>query len=92
MRGLEFKVDVDNAGGISQNAAIGTEGFGIFYNPNDLSQVMLAFDDKGGTPEDNHDDLLVRLTLSAPEPSVWAFMILGFAGLAMMRRRSRALA
>jgi PEP-CTERM motif len=92
LAGLGFQVDVDNSPG-SQNAAIGQPGFGIFYNPNDLSKVMLAFDDHGANPEDNHDDLEVRLAITTvPEPATWALMILAFAGLAFVRRRTLAAA
>jgi len=85
---MRFVVDVDNTGG-SQNAGVGTSGFGIFFNPNDLSTIMLAFDDNGANPEDNHDDLLIRVAF-VPEPATWAFMILGFAGLGLARRRRLA--
>jgi hypothetical protein len=63
-----------------------TEPLGIFFNPGDNSSIVLAFDD-GAQVDDNHDDLLIRVSF-VPEPAAWAFMILGFAGLAMARRRS----
>jgi hypothetical protein len=88
LAGLEFRVDVDNTGG-SQNALMGSGGFGMFFKPGDLSEVILAFDDDGANPEDNHDDFLVRVAF-VPEPATWAFMILGFAGLGFARRRRLA--
>jgi len=69
------------------SAAYGATGFGIFYNHGSVNDMVFAFDDHGAAPEDNHDDLLVRVTF-VPEPATWGLMILGFAGLAMARRRS----
>lgn len=43
------------------------------------------------TDDDNHDDLVLRLTVTAvPEPAAWAMMIGGFGliGTALRRRRS----
>lgn len=65
----------------------GQVGMGIFYNAGSITDFVLAFDDHGAAPEDNHDDLLVRVSI-LPEPAAWAFMILGFAGLALARRRA----
>jgi hypothetical protein len=50
-------------------------------------------DDNRINPDDNHDDFIVRATISAvPEASTWAMMIAGFAvvGLAVRRRSQSA--
>lgn len=74
--------------------AIGTQQFGIFlpdgFQPGDTysSRVLyLGFDDTGAGPDDNHDDLILRVSV-VPEPSTWAMLIAGFGlvGLAIRRR------
>jgi PEP-CTERM motif len=47
----------------------------------------------GGASDDNHDDFIVRATVSPiPEPATWAMMVggVGIAGMAMRRRRRTA--
>ena len=54
---------------------------------------VIAFDDGGGTGADgDYDDLVVRFNVTAvPEPTTWAMMLLGFAGIGFLayRRRSK---
>lgn len=54
---------------------------------------VIAFDDGGGTGADgDYDDIVVRFNVTAvPEPTTWAMMLLGFAGIGLLayRRRSK---
>lgn len=85
------------------NSAIGASnfGFGIYlptvlglgsYTYND-DEIYLGFDDHGGSPEDNHDDLIILAKVSAvPEASTWAMLIAGFVTVgAALRRRTSSL-
>lgn len=83
-------------GGLDQ--AIGTMAFGIFYDPRRVaggtfsSRVLyLGLDDFGAGPDDNHDDLIIRVSI-VPEPATWAMLITGFGlvGFAMRRRKTTA--
>lgn len=63
------------------------DGVPTSFNAGDT--VVLAFDDDGAGPDDNHDDLIIvaRISSVIPEPATWGLMILGFAGLATASRR-----
>jgi hypothetical protein len=75
---------------------IGTQQFGIFI-PAGLSAgdvfksrvLYLGFDDTGAGPDDNHDDIILRVTL-VPEPATWAMLIAGFGlvGFSLRRRKT----
>ena len=81
------------------SATIGQEGFGIFLPANAVSgggytTLFLGYDDQRSLltpPDDNHDDFMVRMTVTAiPEPATWAMLIGGFGLVgAAMRRRSQ---
>ncbi|MFN3591077.1 MAG: PEPxxWA-CTERM sorting domain-containing protein [Thermaurantiacus sp.] len=75
---------------------IGTEQFGIFlpagFARGDTwsSRVLyLGFDDTGAGPDDNHDDLIIRVSI-VPEPATWAMLIAGFGlvGFSLRRRKT----
>jgi len=53
---------------------------------------VIAFDDGGSPADADYDDLVVRFNVSAvPEPTTWAMMLLGFAGIGFLayRRKSK---
>ena len=87
--------------GPGANATVGDDGFGIFLGANDVSGLMtnvfyLGYDDQITNIDDNHDDMIIRVTVSpaVPEPGTWAMMLLGFGavGFAIRRRRAPVLA
>lgn len=78
------------------NATVGDDGFGIFLGANDFSGMLtnvfyIGYDDQVTGQDDNHDDLILRVTVSpaVPEPATWAMMLLGFGAAGFMLRRRR---
>ena len=88
-----------NAQGLGRtaNGAGGSGGFAVFLpsaGTGSFSSNVIYFgydDDNLQNPDDNHDDMIIRATISAvPEASTWAMMIAGFAAVGMtVRRRSQ---
>ena len=83
-----------SSGGVT--ATIGQDGFGIFLGPNQISgqsvsTFYLGYDDQINNQDDNHDDFILRATVfgPVPEPTTWAMMLIGFAGVGYSMRRSR---
>ena len=56
--------------------------------------IWIGYDDQINNADDNHDDFIIRLTVTpVPEPATWAMMIGGFGllGAALRRRRTAAM-
>lgn len=90
-------LNFSSVGGV--NATVGNDGFGIFLTQSGgfMGNVFyLGFDDQITGQDDNHDDLVIRATVSqaVPEPATWAMMLMGFGvvGFSMRRRRNGGLA
>ena len=83
------------SGSAGDDAYIGDAGFGVFLprdasSPYNASVLYFGYDDQITETDDNHDDFIIRATLSAiPEPATWMTMILGFGLVGAAMRRSR---
>ena len=101
---LNFAFGANQATSSVANGSNNTPGsnqpnfFISFYNSsNQLGQWgsgnsgIIAFDDGGAGPDKDFDDLIVKFQYVAavPEPSTWAMMLLGFAGVGFFAYRRK---
>jgi hypothetical protein len=56
----------------------------------DGNTAWLLWDDSGASFDDNHDDLIIRLTYRVPEPATLGLLGLGLLGVGAVRRKRRA--
>jgi hypothetical protein len=77
-------------------ATVGQDGFAIFLGPNQTSgqnvtTFYFGYDDEINNQDDNHDDFIVKATVSGPvpEPATWAMFVSGFGLVGWMIRRRR---
>jgi hypothetical protein len=92
LSGTTLQFDSRDASGV-QNAAVGASPFGIFVDKSKSKHTVLflAFDDQIQNDDDNHDDFVVRMEVSAvPLPAAGWLLVAGLGGLVAMRKRKSA--
>lgn len=76
--GIGFRVFDNNGIADRKDALAGDGGFGVFYNlanfasTNSFSQLLLGYDDNGAGPDDNHDDMIIRVVFTPRQQDVTA--------------------
>ncbi len=71
---------------------LGTFNFGIFAgSESGLTRFFIGFDDGGAGPDDNHDDIVLRVDVSpVPLPAAGWMLLAGVGGMAAVKRRRKA--
>ncbi|MDX1590200.1 MAG: PEP-CTERM sorting domain-containing protein [Oleiphilaceae bacterium] len=79
-------IDIHN----EDNDASEVPNFQTFWEAGSNS-LIVALDDFGAGPDDNHDDMIIRITASkVPEPGTMALLGLGLAAMGVSLRRRQS--
>ena len=76
----------DSGGAAGPNFFVSCDSGAVLTN---CDSIVLWLDDGGAGPDDNHDDMAIRITARLPEPSSMALLGLGLFGLGIAGLRKR---
>jgi hypothetical protein len=76
----------------NDNTAFGSQQSIGMWVSEDGNTAWLLWDDSGASFDDNHDDLIIRLTYRVPEPATLGLLGLGLLGIGAVRRKRRVAA